>query len=273
MNVGCGGCGGWHGARVRFGFLLLVALAVAGCSAGQAKPGAVSPALTASAPKAAPGPGGEDDGAPETTAAAASQRLTARVRGLRGTLNRDDINQAMEARQGALAQCTMVAKRRLRYLDGEITIAFKVDAEGKPFDVRTAESSIGHQALQACLAEVLSQTAFPAPAGRTATRDFKWSMGLMPPRRPMEPIDPEVMKPLVKDNARDAFKACEARRWKHRYRVTLYVARNGRVMSQGAVVTRGGQGAQEHLVCLLDEVARWRLPRLKRRSKVSFELR
>lgn len=235
---------------------------------------AAGPAKGAEGTPSGSGGGGGDGGDSGSNAGADTPKpMTAQVRGLRGTLNRDEVNQAMDARQQALAECTMVAKRRTRYLDGEITIAFKVDAEGTPFDVRAVESSIGHQALQACLTDVLSQTAFPAPAGGTATRDFKWSMGLMPPRRAMEPIDPEVMKPILKDNARDAYKACEARRWKNRYRVTLYVARNGRIVSHGAVVTRGGQGAEAHLPCLMKEVARWRLPRLKRRSKVSFQLR
>lgn len=176
-------------------------------------------------------------------------------------------------RQASLTQCTSVAQRRARYLDGEIEFAFKVDAQGKPFDVRAVQSSLGHQGLQDCLTAAVAETSFPAPAGRTATRDFKWSMGVMPSRRAVQPIDPEVMKPVLKEMAKDSYKACEARRWRNRYRVTAYVARSGRVLSHGAVVARGGKRAAEHLPCLMEQVAMWRLPRLKQRSKVQFELR
>jgi len=249
------------GSMFLFGFNLVLAC---GGTSQTVRPRAAPMAVTAPPVIAAPAePGAEPSGA----------RSSTRIRGIRGTLNHDDIHQTMDARRDALSACIDVRQRRMRWLDGKMRFKFKVDAEGKPLHVRTVGSDVGHGDLEACLLSVLAETQFPVPAGRTTTRDFAWEMSVDPAHRPADVLDPKVVEKVRRKKTRDVYKECELRRFRNRYTVTLYVGPGGRVISEGGFVTRGGKRAQEGLECVLQELHRWRFARVKRRSKVTFRLR
>jgi len=195
------------------------------------------------------------------------------VRGLRGTLNHDDVVQTMDAQHGALFGCIEQGRRSARWVAGSIRFAFKVDPEGQPTDVRAVESDIGHHELEGCLTGVLSGTRFPQPAGRMLTRDFFWGMSVEPAYREAEPMDAAELKKLLKKQSREVYKSCQLARRRNRYAVTAYVSPRGKITSLGAVATRGKAKARAKLDCVLEQVASWKLPRVKRRSKVRFELR
>lgn len=179
----------------------------------------------------------------------------------------------MDARAPELSACIERGRRSVRWVAGSIRFAFKVDAQGKPVDVRSVESNVGHRELEACLMAVLAQARFPKPAGRMLTRDFSWAMSVDPAYREAEPLDPAALDKLLLKQSKEVYKTCEIKRRRNRYAITAYVGRRGRITSLGAVAIRGRERARDKLECVLDEVQRWRLPKVKRRSKVTFVLK
>jgi hypothetical protein len=197
-------------------------------------------------------------------------RSTVSIRGLTGTLNKDDVHQTMEAQQPVFDTCIGESRRSVRWVSGSIRFAFKVDAEGKVAEVHPTESTIGHRALEQCLSDAVAATVFPKPAGR-ATATFDWGMTVEPvPGRPPDPLDEKILERVLKKQRREVRRTCEFRR-RERFLVTAYIARTGRVLSAGAVAMP--PKASEKLDCVLGEVANWRMPKTDHRSKTSFLLR
>lgn len=192
------------------------------------------------------------------------------VSGLKGTLNKDDVHQTMDARQRALNACIQQARRGSQWVGGTLRFAFRVDHAGRVMHVRPLGSSLGHLALEQCISEVLRQTQFPAPAGR-ASAEFTWGMNVEPARGALlKPERSRTIAASVRRHRRELWKQCELPR-RARFRVTAYVSSAGQVVSAGAI-TRPGP-AQDKLECLIEELGKLRLPKQKRMAKVQFDVR
>jgi hypothetical protein len=193
-----------------------------------------------------------------------------KIKGITGSLNPDDVHQTMEARQPAFDACIDMSRRSLRWVSGSIRFAFRVGVEGKVEEVHTVESSIGHRTLEACLSSVMAQTEFPPPAGHAAAQ-FAWGMSVEPIGQPPKPIEASLLKRVLQKRTREVFETCSVRRRRERFRITAYIAPGGRVVSAGAVPVP--PRAEAKLDCVLEQVASWRMPKLDRSGKVSFDLR
>lgn len=178
----------------------------------------------------------------------------------------------MEARQAALLGCIETGRRSINFVNGDIHFEFKVDPEGRAVDVRATRSNIGHVVLEACLTDVLAQTRFPKPAGRTLTRDLSWEMGVDAAYREAVPIDPGEIAFLLEMRTESLYESCEIPR-KHRFNVTTYFSKRGKTRSAGAIVTRGGAEARQRVSCLVEQVRGWRFPKARRRTKVTYDLK
>ena len=177
----------------------------------------------------------------------------------------------MEARQGDFDACIEASRRRLRWVSGSIHFGFRVDGQGRIINVHPTTSDIGHNDLEQCLTAAVATTQFPKPAGR-ATAEFGWGLSVESAMgKPVEAESPKIMASLVRKQAKDVFKNCEVRRRRARFRITAYLAPSGRILSAGAVAQPAQ--AQDKVDCVLDELAKWHTPKVKRSSKVSFELR
>jgi hypothetical protein len=193
------------------------------------------------------------------------------VSGIKGTLNRDDVHQTMDARQRDLNSCVQQAKRGAQWVSGSLQYAFKVDGQGRVIQVRPLGASIGHFALEQCIAQVLTETQFPAPAGR-ATAEFTWGMNVEAARGAgLKPAAKnKSVAATVRKHKRALWKQCEVPR-RARYRVTAYVSSGGQVISAGAVTKPGP--FEDKLPCLMEELGKLQLPRQKHLAKVQFDLR
>jgi hypothetical protein len=204
-------------------------------------------------------------------AAPSEPRSNIKIKGLTGTLNKGDIHQTMETRQELFDACIEDSRRRVRWVSGAIRYAFKVDADGRIADVHPTTSDIGHRELEQCLTAAVATTQFPKPAGR-ASAEFAWGMSVESANgRPLETASPKIMASLVRKQARDVFGTCEIRRRRARFRITAYIAPGGRMLSAGVVPLPAK--AEEKADCVLEQLAKWHMPKVKRSSKVSFELR
>jgi hypothetical protein len=219
------------------------------------KPQRVAPVL---APAAAPEP------PPQPVPA------SVRIKGLTGTLNKDDVHQTMEARQNELDACIHESRRRLRLVSGTIQFSFRVDADGAVEDVHPTESNIGHYALESCILRVLSETVFPKPDGSASAR-FDWGLTVEPATaRAPEPIEPDVLDKVLDKHGGEVREACETKK-RERFTVTAYINRRGKVVSAGALAQPAE--AAEKLECVLDGIKALRMPKQKKDAKVTFVLR
>lgn len=190
------------------------------------------------------------------------------VKGLKGTLNKDDVHQTMEARQRALNQCTERNRGDLGWVSGQMRFAFQVDAQGRIAKLRPTLSSVGHYQLEQCLTQVVQDTQFPKPSGRAAA-DFSWGMNIEPARsRPPKQLRSSAVKAELRKHRSELRKQCELPR-RTRLKITAYVSTTGHILSSGAT---SSSGATEAVPCVLDQVSKWRLPKQKTLAKVSFGL-
>jgi hypothetical protein len=243
---------------------LLLAVQACGCASESAarkpapKPQVVAPVIApAEAPVAEPAP---PPAVPKSV----------RIRGLTGTLNKDDVHQTMEARQNELEACIQESRRRLRLVSGKIQFSFKVDAEGAVEDVHPTESNIGHYALESCILRVLSETVFPKPDGDASAR-FEWGLTVEPATaRAPEAIEADVLEKVLDKHGSELREACETKK-RERFTVTAYINRKGKVVSAGALAEPAE--AAEKLECVLDGIKHLRMPKQKKDAKVTFVLR
>jgi len=192
------------------------------------------------------------------------------VRGLKGTLNRDDVHQTMDARQRALNRCIAHAQRGLEWVSGNLQFAFKVDAQGHVIQLRPLASSVGHLELEQCVTQVVAETQFPKPAGRAAA-EFIWGMNVEAPgKRALKPRRSGGLAASMRKHKRELWRDCELPR-RARFRVTAYVAPSGNLLSAGATATP--PAAQEKVACVIEQLAKMHLPKQKRVEKVSFDVR
>jgi hypothetical protein len=209
--------------------------------------------------------------AADVSAASEGPHGNINVKGLTGTLNKGDVHQTMEARQGLFDACIQESRRTLRWVSGGIKFAFKVDSEGRIAELRPLASTIGHRALEQCLTEAVASTQFPKPSGR-ATAEFTWGMAVdAATQRSFEEAKAKIMAKVARKEAKDTFSSCEIKRRKARFRITAYLAAGGHVLSAGGVPTPFT--ADDKLDCVLEQFAKWHMPKVKHASKVSFDLR
>jgi hypothetical protein len=128
-----------------------------------------------------------------------------RVKGLEGTLNKDDVHQTMDARMPAFDVCIREVRRRHRWVSGTMRFDFAVDGAGKVEQVLPVDSDIGHVELERCLTRVVAETQFPKPAGRSRAR-FSWDMRVDGVRGgSTELLEADVVEKLLRKRARGVF--------------------------------------------------------------------
>jgi hypothetical protein len=192
------------------------------------------------------------------------------VSGLKGTLNKDDVHQTMDARQRALSACIQQSRRGSEWVGGALKFAFRVDSEGRVTHLRPLGAGLGHLGLERCITQVLQETQFPAPAGR-ATAEFTWGMNVEPARGAILKVErSRGVAASVRKHRRELWEQCELPR-RARYRVTAYVSTSGQILSAGATTKPGA--AEDKLSCLIDELGKLHLPKQKRLAKVQFDVR
>ncbi len=193
------------------------------------------------------------------------------VRGITGSLNRGDVQEAMDTRTDALLQCMNERPRGLRFIGGRIDFRIKVGADGRVCEARPIHSTIGYRRLEKCITEVVEQTQLPLPDGRDRT-EIEWGMNVEPDRgRQTEELDPATIVEAMKSYAGETYKTCEIRR-RDRFEITAYAGRRGRFIALGVLPMRSVEA--EKLDCLVQEIKQgWKLPKLKYRSKATFTLK
>jgi hypothetical protein len=192
------------------------------------------------------------------------------VRGITGSLNRGDVNGTIERYSGELLQCVAQRPRRFGWVGGRIDFHFKIGPTGQVLEIRPTASTVGYHKLELCLTEIVSRIQFPVPNGRDKT-EFDWGMDVDPHLgRVTHPMDKAELDPVLAQYAARTYEACQTRK-KTRFEVTAYIGSYGKLLTAGMIPSHAA--AFEQIDCLLDEMTRWKLPRIQKRSKVTFTLK
>lgn len=154
--------------------LSLVALSLSMLACGGSTPPPAAAQAGGDAPAAATG----EPGAPSTTtdlqADAGAGTALPSTEGSKGEAGRrgEDIQAAIKARRDTARACYDEAQKRVPTLEGDITISWTIDPEGKVQDARVdpARSTIQDEQLGKCLVSFLGTFKFAASAQGKETR-------------------------------------------------------------------------------------------------------
>jgi hypothetical protein len=205
-----------------------------------------------------------------------STRSSASIRGITGSLNAFEVEQAMSTRRAELLACVEARPRSLPYVSGEIAFHIDVDGRGKAERVLVVQSNIGYAPLEDCLTEVVLKAPFPAPSGARQA-EAKWSMIVDPLRQAAEPLDSAELEETITRQAEATYESCQIPAAR-RFVVNGYLA-HGKlqpvsVRSPWRGPAEAPDDASEQLTCLAQALGEWsHWPKQPAVSKLSFELR
>jgi hypothetical protein len=197
------------------------------------------------------------------------------VRGITGSLNSFEVEQAMQTRNAELLACVEQRPRAMGYVAGDIAFHVDVDGRGKVERVAVTESDIGYEPLETCLTSVVATAPFPAPAGAQAA-EAQWRMSVDPLREPALPLDGAELEDTIERQSEAAYETCSVERGQ-RFIVNGYLAHGKlrpvsvRAPWRGAAKRDQDAESQSCLQQALEQWSHW--PKADGNAKVSFELR
>lgn len=199
------------------------------------------------------------------------------VRGITGSLNAFDVEQAMNRRAPQLLACVEQRPRSLGHVAGEIAFHFDVDARGKVERALITQSDLGYTPLEDCLLAVVTSAPFPAPAGAQRA-EAQWRMSVDPLRAPAEPIDPTTLEETIERQSEASYEECTIAKGRQ-FLVNGYLGATGKLQAVSVRApwlgaARAVDEAPEQLSCLAEALGQWtHWPKANGNAKVSFELR
>jgi hypothetical protein len=170
------------------------------------------------------------------------------VSGLRGTLSREEIQNALEPRMLKFARCVQQRSDAVEWLSGRLLLEFHVAIDGRVARAYPRESSMGDRITERCAVEVAEATRFPAPHGGEA--DFSWSFEV--------PLDGAIREPValgasdLEPEPGALHSAIESACGTGQLAVTAYVDTSGRVVAAG--VAAGDEASASKLDCVTSAV-------------------
>jgi hypothetical protein len=175
------------------------------------------------------------------------------VEGLRGSLNRDEVDPVLNRAAGRFAECYSAALEDAPYLVGDLALSFSVSRDGSVRSVWTPTATLGSRDVEECILRHARSLRFPSPHGGEAELDYG-PMAMSPgdDARPPDVWDESRIAEALEAHG-DALRACT--RGDGGFSVTFYIGPGGRVRSVGAVAPSAEQ--QDSARCLEAEVAAW----------------
>jgi hypothetical protein len=190
----------------------------------------------------------------------------ASITGLMGTIPARAVSETMDNRMGHLARCFADRSDDVEFLEGDITLSFRVHTDGTVAWVYPSRSTIGDRETEVCILGVARGAHFPRPTGGEA--EFTWGFGLdaaSDVRLPITWTSDHVM-PTIEAN-RASIASCG----RTGFQLTAYVAPGGAVMAVGG--TCPDADALAALDCVVSAVRGWTMPNPgSYPAKVSFSL-
>lgn len=216
----------------------------------------------------------------ETTTTERSERTTGRERttseealpegasitGLMGTIPARSVSSTMDGRMSHLARCFADRSDDVEFLEGDITLSFRIHTDGTVAWVYPSRSTIGDHETESCILGVARSAHFSRPTGGEA--EFSWGFGIdaaSDVRLPISWTADHVTEAI------EANRASVASCGRTGFQLTAYVAPGGAVMAVGG--TCPDADALTALDCVVTAVRGWTMPNPgSYPAKVSFSL-
>lgn len=87
------------------------------------------------------------------------------------SLDRRAVTQALGVMRPQLVRCHLVGRRRIPFLAGNVRFAVRINAQGKGLHGHLVESTLGDDASERCLLDVLTGGTWPPSTGEVEVRD------------------------------------------------------------------------------------------------------
>jgi len=154
------------------------------------------------------------------------------MRAERGSIDRDDAEEAITRHFGKLKRCYEAAGPAMGFAAGAVRLHFDVGVDGRTLGVNVIESRLGNFAVERCLSETAGTIRFPRPHGG-ARATFEYSMEFRSseersvvdlPEEAAAVVRPGIFVRLAADCGSLGVAELDA---------TLYIDRRGQVLSAG----------------------------------------
>lgn len=190
----------------------------------------------------------------------------ASITGLMGTISSRAVADTLNGRMGRFERCFTDRSDNVEFLEGDITLSFRVHTDGTVAWVYPSASTLGDRETETCILGVAASTRFPRPSGGEA--EFRWGFGLEASsdvRLPIAWSSDHILDVIEANRATVA--SCGGRG----IQLTAYVAPGGAVMAVGATCSDAESLAA--LDCVVSAVRSWTMPNPgSYAAKVSFSL-
>lgn len=204
-----------------------------------------------------PGPSDPSDGPsfePRPRRDSSAPRITAEV----GALDEQAVQQVFSGARAEVDACLEKANAKMRYkiIGGDVEVEVRVKSDGSVRWAFPTHSTLGHAATERCILSVLERQTWPRPEGGEEGI-ARTSYGIDPPGR--EPVDWNSSDLGEAGSELTAkLRACERQTGSGGLTVTLYVDREGGVLSVGAAV--GDENGIDALGCAIEAATGMHFP-------------
>lgn len=246
------------------------ALALAGCGGGQTSPAEEPAGATEdddddrTGPRRAMSPDldeDENDTDPDG----------AQIEGLRGRLERYDIEQGFNPHANALSACFTRKVGKQRYLGGEVEFKFVVARDGTVKAVHFLRSDLGAWPMEKCMLDIARAMNFAKPKGGgdadftiPLAFDARQQVVFWNETRGAEEVD-DARRMELEGCAEEAGVPDPRNIW-----ITIYIGTRGKVMSAG-FASPDGPLADEWAECAAAKIGAWQLSDPRGRAKMWYQ--
>jgi hypothetical protein len=189
-------------------------------------------------------------------APAADNGASVQIEGLLGTVPQDDVERAIQRRNDAIAACYQEALDVSEQIEGSLEIALEIAADGSVASAHSRNGTLGSLDAESCILDVARRIAFPAPRGGPRA-SVVYPLALEKPYDGPAPAElgGAEKDAVVRERAEDVERCLGGATG---VQLTVYVGRDGRVISAGASsdALEAAQGAS----CLAAAARAWSFP-------------
>jgi hypothetical protein len=178
-----------------------------------------------------------------------------------GVLDAAALAPVFSARRLDLYGCYEAGKAKNRYLKGDVKIRFEITAAGAARELVVESSTMGDDAVERCLVDILSKLAYPKPKGGSVLAEYPLSI------QPSALV-PNVGEPMLEERAgylaraKEALKACKG--LPPGYAMAAWIDPDGKAKSAG--FSSEEAVPDEARVCAVDALVKAKYPKSTRRA-------
>jgi hypothetical protein len=205
--------------------------------------------------------------APASAAAAPDKRPVLATTAEVGALDPYATDVVFRRLEPEVSRCLAQGARRVEGLGGEFTVSLRIGAEGEVAAAFMAASTLGSRETERCILEAARSIRWPRPLGGIAEAEHTFSVEASVE---VHEWDAAQLRPVLL-KMRQQLARCVPRVGPP-YQATMYLRRDGRVVSAG--VAPPNPAAEEQSDCVADVLGALRFgPQRGRLTKVSFMFR